>query len=48
MLFVIAGPPAGTMIVLPAIAMGEFVDVGSFFRKTIAPVARLSAMSTPL
>src|ERR1700733_1868424 len=41
------GPPAGTITVLPAIAIGELVDVGSWRRYTIAPVLRFSATSTP-
>jgi hypothetical protein len=27
----VIGPPAGTRTALPVTAMGEFVDVGSFF-----------------
>src|SRR5215471_173841 len=40
-------PPVGTITVLPAMAIGEFADVGSWRRKTIAPVLRLRAIRTP-
>src|SRR5437588_12536517 len=43
----VTGPPAGTITVLPAMAIGEWVDVGSRRRYTIAPVRRSSASSTP-
>jgi hypothetical protein len=43
----VVGPPAGTITVLPAMAIGAFADVGSWRRKTIAPVLRLRAIRTP-
>src|ERR1700722_9643150 len=43
----VSGPPAGTSTVFPNTASGALVVVGSFFRNTIAPVARLSAISVP-
>jgi hypothetical protein len=40
-------PPAGTSTVLPAIAIGALVEVGSLSRSMIAPVVRSSARRIP-